>query len=338
MAAVAVIGTLIALALQSQAQAAPQSNQPTSSAQAQREITRLNTQAEIVTEQYNAAGVKVRQNQRTAARAKAAAGGVERQFRSLQGKVRTVAITAYQGGHLSSFASFVTSKSPQDFLDQLSAINAISTKQGAVLAQLVKTRTAAQQAETRAAQALAAATSSAHKLELKKNAIARQVGTLKTLLGQLSAQERADLFAQNGSTDLASFKQQKLSSTPPKLTGTKASPKAVIAVKTAEAQLGKPYVWAAVGPNTFDCSGLTLYSWAAAGVTLPRNSAAQYTVGTHVSESELRPGDLVFYYSPIHHVAMYVGNGMVINAPQTGDVVKYAPVNSWQYAGATRVG
>jgi len=81
-----------------------------------------------------------------------------------------------------------------------------------------------------------------------------------------------------------------------------------------------------------------MYAWAAAGVSLPHQSAEQYGVGQHVSESELQPGDLVFYYSPIHHVAIYVGNGLVVHAPTEGDVVKYAPVNeAGPYSGATRV-
>jgi cell wall-associated NlpC family hydrolase len=104
------------------------------------------------------------------------------------------------------------------------------------------------------------------------------------------------------------------------------------------AQLGKPYVWGAAGPDSFDCSGLMEYAWQAAGVSLPHSSSAQYDVGTHVSESELQPGDLVFYYSPISHVGMYIGNGKIINAPEPGDVIKIVGVNDAPYAGATRVG
>ena len=102
---------------------------------------------------------------------------------------------------------------------------------------------------------------------------------------------------------------------------------AAIAVRYALAQVGKPYVYATSGPNTFDCSGLTLASWRAAGRTLPHQSAMQARLGHPVSRSELQPGDLVFYYSPIHHVAIYIGKGLVVSAPQTGDVVKIVPVD-----------
>jgi cell wall-associated NlpC family hydrolase len=114
------------------------------------------------------------------------------------------------------------------------------------------------------------------------------------------------------------------------------------AVRYAKAQLGKPYEWGASGPDTFDCSGLTMMAWRHAGIRLDHYSAAQYDEGTHVSRSELRPGDLVFYAdntndpSTIHHVGIYVGGGQMINAPQTGDVVKYASIDRPDYIGATR--
>ncbi len=94
------------------------------------------------------------------------------------------------------------------------------------------------------------------------------------------------------------------------------------AVEVALAQLGKPYQWGGSGPNSFDCSGLTSYAWAAAGVSLPRTSSAQYSATTRISRSELRPGDLVFYHSPISHVAMYIGDGKVVEAPNSGNNVR----------------
>jgi cell wall-associated NlpC family hydrolase len=99
------------------------------------------------------------------------------------------------------------------------------------------------------------------------------------------------------------------------------------AVNTALAQQGKPYVWGGAGPNSFDCSGLTQYAYAAAGVSLPHSSSMQATVGIPVSRAQLLPGDLIFFYSPIGHVGMYIGNGLMVHAPTTGDVVKVVPVD-----------
>jgi cell wall-associated NlpC family hydrolase len=100
------------------------------------------------------------------------------------------------------------------------------------------------------------------------------------------------------------------------------NPRALVAVRTAEAQIGKPYQWGAAGPYTFDCSGLTMYSWAAAGVGMAHYTGAQWAAFPHVPLSDLAPGDLVFFGSDIHHVGIYEGGGVMIHAPQTGDFVK----------------
>ncbi|MEU2349902.1 C40 family peptidase [Modestobacter sp. NPDC049651] len=100
------------------------------------------------------------------------------------------------------------------------------------------------------------------------------------------------------------------------------------AVDTALAQQGDPYVWAAAGPDAFDCSGLTQYAYAAAGVKLPHSSLSQSKLGTPVSRADLRPGDLVFFYSPVSHVGMYIGNGQMVHAPTSGSVVKVVSLDA----------
>ncbi len=100
------------------------------------------------------------------------------------------------------------------------------------------------------------------------------------------------------------------------------TPAAQVAVDTALAQLGDPYVWAGAGPDTFDCSGLTQYAYGAAGVYLPHSSNMQSSVGVPVAVTDLQPGDLLFFYSPVSHVGMYIGNGQMVHAPTAGDVVK----------------
>ena len=100
---------------------------------------------------------------------------------------------------------------------------------------------------------------------------------------------------------------------------------AATAVAYARAQLGKPYVFATAGPDTFDCSGLTMAAWAAAGVRMPHYSGSQATMFAKVGWDQLQPGDIVVFYSDLHHVGLYIGGGMMIHAPQTGDVVKIAP-------------
>ncbi|MET0693191.1 MAG: NlpC/P60 family protein [Propionibacteriaceae bacterium] len=114
--------------------------------------------------------------------------------------------------------------------------------------------------------------------------------------------------------------------------------KGVRALAYARAQLGKPYKWGAVGPSSFDCSGLVLQAWRSVGVSLPRTSRQQSKAGTWVSKSALKPGDLVFFFHPVSHVGMYVGNGMIINAPRPGKNVEYTKLSSNPYNTARRPG
>lgn len=118
------------------------------------------------------------------------------------------------------------------------------------------------------------------------------------------------------------------------------SPGAATAVAVAKQQLGKSYVWGAEGTLTFDCSGLTLYAWRAAGVNLPHSSRVQYSITRRISKDQLQPGDLLFFAKPgrpIHHVSMYIGNGEMIEAPHRGAKVRIRPANRRDYVGAGRV-
>ena len=109
------------------------------------------------------------------------------------------------------------------------------------------------------------------------------------------------------------------------------------ALSWARAELGRPYVWGAAGPSTFDCSGLTQYVYGKAGIALPHYTGSQWTVGRHIARGDLQPGDLVFFYSDVHHMGIYVGGDQMINAPHTGSVVQYASIDQSSYTGAVRV-
>ncbi|HEX3813215.1 MAG TPA: NlpC/P60 family protein [Mycobacteriales bacterium] len=365
MAAVAASTALIVVTVPGAAHAAPAKTtghdsskslkKPTTSAEAEKQLGAMNQRLEIITEQYNGANIDLAKRKHEAATAHADVSRLNRNIHTLQGKVKKVAVSAYQNGHLASFSSFLSSKSPQSFLDQLSTLDVIAKKQTSTLDGLSAAQKGAEKASAEANKAEAQAKATTIRLKTQKRTILTQVHQLNTLMHGLSAKELQAYRDAQGSIDKQAVErqvqqeQQQGDNQPPTNQpssnpsqdpgpGSKASGKAAIAVKAAEAELGKPYVWAAAGPDSFDCSGLLVWAWGKAGVSLPHQSAEQYAMGTHVSESDLQPGDLVAYYSPIHHIAMYVGNGMVIQAPQTGDVVKYSPVNSMPYTGATRVG
>ncbi|HKS49777.1 MAG TPA: NlpC/P60 family protein [Amycolatopsis sp.] len=109
------------------------------------------------------------------------------------------------------------------------------------------------------------------------------------------------------------------------------------ALRVAMTQLGKPYVWGAAGPNAYDCSGLVRWAFRQAGVNLPRTSSTQSTVGKPVSRDQLRPGDLVFFYSPVHHVGIYVGDGRILHASTAGQPVKISSMAGFPFHNARRL-
>jgi peptidoglycan DL-endopeptidase CwlO len=174
-----------------------------------------------------------------------------------------------------------------------------------------------------AARALAIAKAQAAALARQRAAQAAATSTFQAASARAISQ---------GSSPTAGSASPPVSEAPPAL----GSGGAAVAVAWAYREIGKPYVWAAAGPDTFDCSGLTQYVWAKAGVYLGHYTGTQINQGHPVSSAALIPGDLVFFGSPIHHVGIYVGAGMMIDAPHTGAFVREEPVWWPQYAGAVR--
>lgn len=311
---------------------------PTTSAQALTQLRAFNEQFEKVTEQYNDARVLLKkrtaESVAAAAKAKKAAAAVA----AYRERVSQVVKSEARSERFGTFGAMLTSGSAGDFAAQASLIDMVSTRRATVLTEAGRASAAAKAASAKAAAATAAATKLTRDLAAKRGDLQQRAARSKALFDRLSSSERqAFLSSQPQETQpRASRSEPRVVDPPP--ANVPVSGRAAVAVAAARAQLGKPYVWAADGPGSFDCSGLTMYAWGQAGVSLPHSSGMQINSGTRVSRSELKPGDLVFYGSPIHHVAMYVGGGQVIHAPQSGDVVKYASIDMMSYAGATRPG
>jgi cell wall-associated NlpC family hydrolase len=338
--AVALIVGLSATSGQAAPGATPPSA-PTNSAQAMAQLKAFNEQFEEVTEQYNDArillGKRTAQSKTAAAKATAAAKTVST-FRS---RIKQLVASETRSDPFGTFGAMLSSNSPGDFAAQASVIDIVSSRRSAVLTEATKASAAAAKASSDAKAAQAAAAKLTSDLAAKRTALSKQAGQSKAMFDRLSTSERQTFLDSQSApaTDRASRSEPRtttppVSSAPP--VNVPASGGAATAVAAARSRLGSPYVWAAAGPSTFDCSGLTMYAWAAAGVSLPHSSSLQFSSGTKVSVSALQPGDLVFYGSPIHHVALYVGGGQVIHAPQTGDVVRYASVDMMPIAGAVR--
>jgi len=303
---------------------------PTTVADARAQLGALSSQAEIVAEQYNDARVILAKRLKTYQAADRQARVIQAQYAALAGQVKHVISGVYKTVPFSQFTLMLTSGSPREFMDQMSALNVIATRRAAVLRKVATVRVAALKAQTAAQTALTAAKKVERDIAVKKADLAKRKVALQTVLSRLSLADR-NAVADPGGRGSRGDPRSPVSVGP-------ASPAALKAVQQALAQRGDPYSWGAAGPSAFDCSGLTMDAWSVAGVGLPHSSSGQYGVGTHVSRGEVRAGDLVFFYSPIHHVGLAINNTQMVHASTYGVPVQVAAIDSFPYVGATRVG
>jgi peptidoglycan DL-endopeptidase CwlO len=317
---------------------APSPSAPTTSAQAMAQLRAFNEQFEKVTEQYNDARILLTKRTAQAKTATAKATAAAKAVSTFRGRIKQLVTSESRSDPFGTFGAMLSSDSPGDFVSQASIIDVVSSRRAAVLAEASKASAAATKAAKDANAAQAAAAKLTHDLSAKRTQLAKQAAQSKSMFDRLSGSERqAFLDSQAAPVDRASRNDTRSApSAGAPTVNAPASGGAASAVAAAKSRLGSPYVWAASGPSSFDCSGLTMWAWAQAGVSLPHSSSMQYSSGMRVSVSSLQPGDLVFYGSPIHHVALYVGGGQVIHAPQTGDVVRYASVDMMPVVGAVR--
>jgi len=322
-------------------------------AAAQKQLDALDTQAEAATERYNAARIKLAAAQRTATAAQHRLVAAQAKLSSLRRAVSAFAIAAYTGDPLDSTLS-INATDPQEFLDKLATLQAVTNSQSQALAAVAAAQhdeaaaqsqasaaLSVQQASTKSMQAdrdqvVSAAAKEQQILQTLRDKEAAVIRAAKAAAAKLAAERAAAALAARQAAARAAVAQlQSQGSSGPVVGG---SGGARTAVQWAYRELGKPYVWGAAGPNSFDCSGLTQYVWAKAGVYLDHYTGSQWNEGRHVSQSELQPGDLVFFGSDLHHVGIYVGNGNMIEAPHSGANVRVSPYNRPDYAGAVRPG
>jgi peptidoglycan DL-endopeptidase CwlO len=226
--------------------------------------------------------------------------------------------TTYQGGDLDQLGALLSSPTPQAYLDKVELLDTISAANRSVLQRYLDASTAAENAQrdadASATDARRAADDAARTLEdatRTKAQADRDVAAANAALARLSRSDRA-LLRGGGITNY-----------PTNIAGDSLG---VAALRAALTRQGAPYVWGATGPNTFDCSGLVQWAYRQIGVGMPRVAAAQQQVGQMVDPAQIQVGDLIFFGSPATHVGIYVGGGRFLEAPQSGDVVKVAPV------------
>jgi peptidoglycan DL-endopeptidase CwlO len=330
-----VLATVLAL-LFGTAPAAVAQEPPEDAAGAAEQLEKVQHEAEALTEEWHAAKDVLAERERELATlqesvepARAAAEAARAEEERFRVQVDAVAMATFESGNLDQLGALLASDSPQEFLDQMSALESLALDYRQALDRLIAAvdDTKRKQAEADAAVARAQAAAdeaakAAEEIEKRKRDAEKRIDEAERLLDRLTPDERRER------------RGPEIDGLSSPITGSGAG---VEAIRFAQKMLGKPYKWGAEGPSSFDCSGLTSWAFKQAGITLPRSSKQQAHVGTPVSRSELQPGDLVFFYQPISHVGIYVGDGKMINAPQTGDVVKYSSLTGREFNSARRL-
>lgn len=336
--ALAVVAALCAVVLvvPTSAVATPDTpDRPQTVADAQRQLGELALQNTELVERFNQAQVDVDKRQAAAEKAQRAAAEAHQRYEQVREMLGRAAAARYEGGSFSTTGALLTSGSGDDYLNRIETLSMLSTQTAHLVSQLTVVQRNADAAHKRAAQLLAAATAERSALAKERDSLQGKIDDYRRLLDTLSAQERAAYQRQiNPAVDTARVAEIRANFTPHAL-----SSQAAQAVRFALAQVGKPYVFGAAGPDAYDCSGLTMAAWASAGVSLPHSAEQQYNYGRHVGFDELQPGDLMFFYQPIGHVTIYIGDGLMVSAPQSGENVSVVPANQFgsQFVGATRL-
>ena len=319
----------------------------------QQRLDGLYHQAETAQERLNTLNIRLDDTRERLTALRSDLRAQRRHYGKVSDMVATMAAAEAQDveSQLGLTQQFLLSEDPDELLNRMAAQDALSRKKGETLARLTTASRKLHLRQSQVSSALEQVSADQQQAAKEDRTVDAKVAQAKDLLANLEAERRARLRAARAerlrearAEAARQARQQEAQST--SRSAPRPEPSALVSVSggAAEAvsfamdQVGDSYVYGAAGPDAWDCSGLTMAAWGAAGVSLPHSSSSQYSSGTPVSTSELQPGDLVFYYSPISHVAMYIGNGQIVHAANPSDGVLTAPVSSMPISGAVRPG
>ena len=328
---IATLGSIALLTPTLASATAPHSKPKPTINSVQKQLGQLALKNSQLVEKFDHARVVLHHRDRSAAKASARAAHARAAYRKAHGDFARVIRAQYEAGSMGAAGALLDSNSGTNYLDRLDTMDLVSAHNADVVTMVTAKRDAAARKSATAKRLLADAQSRRNALAKQKRVVAARIDKYKTLLARLNSAQQAAYAA--GLNPLAdqhfSFDNLPRPS----------SKQAQIAVRYALAQVGKPYVWGSAGPSAYDCSGLTMQAWAAAGIHLPHSAAGQYAYGTHVSRDQLEPGDLIFFYSPIGHVTIYIGNGLMVSASTEGVPINVVPLSYFDsdYVGATRL-
>ncbi|MEU0302824.1 NlpC/P60 family protein [Streptomyces sp. NPDC006175] len=359
----AALASVTLLSTQS-ATAAPAEPQP-SIEEVQKKVDALYRQAGTATQQYNKAkSASAEQRSKVDELLEAAAKRADK-LNETRRELGNYAAAQYRSGSIAPTATFFLADDPQSYFDQDQLMARMTSQQQKAVADFRTQQKEAAAKRVEATKSLETLTESQETLRTSKQQVQTKLTEARSLLSELTAEEKARLAelerkkeaeAERKAEELArqqaakekaeeaageeSSKNEAGSGTGTETGGTGSdsgyASKAEQVLAFARAQIGKPYVWGATGPSSYDCSGLTQAAWKEAGVDLPRTTWDQVEVGTRVATADLRPGDLVFFYDDISHVGIYKGDGMMIHAPKPGANVREESIYYMPIYGSVR--
>jgi cell wall-associated NlpC family hydrolase len=272
----------------------------------------------------------VTQQQTTAREAARIADAARAAMRAYEPRLRAIAQTGYTSSTPSRVAALLTSRSASDLVQRVTTLDMLASHTNAIISEAAAAKDAAEKAQADADLAVAAADAGLAEVKAQQAEVQKRITDYQAAFQRLSATEQETVVNAVAGPTLDTPSADEL----PLVSGSAAA----VAIKTALAQVGDEYVYGRTGPNQFDCSGLTSYAYAAAGLLLPRTSGDQARAGQQVGRGALQPGDLVFFYSPISHVGLYIGNGMMVHARTTGKPVAVTTVDQPHFRFGVRLG
>ncbi|MFF9481517.1 NlpC/P60 family protein [Streptomyces sp. NPDC014733] len=305
-----------AVALSSQtANAAP--SQKLNKDEVKAEVDKLYEQAEQATEKYNGANEERQKLQKDLSSIQDGVARCQQELNAMRNGLGSLASAQYRSGGIDASVQLFLSATPDDYLDKASRLDQLSGQQVAALRKIQDKQREIAQARAKATERLKNLATTRTELGNKKQEIQSKLAEAQKLLNTLTAKEKSALVEEQKRASRSATERVELGN------DTSASGRAAAAFAAAQGQIGKPYFRGGTGLASYDCSGLTSWAYAQAGIHLPRTSEEQARIGTRLTRSQLQVGDLVFFFNDLHHVGLYAGNGQILHAPRTGTVVRY---------------
>ncbi|MFJ5777367.1 NlpC/P60 family protein [Streptomyces sp. NPDC093094] len=320
-----------AVAISAQAANAAPSEKP-SKDEVKAKVDKLYEEAEQATEKYNGAKEKQEKLQKEISTVQDNVARGQEELNELRDGLGSMASAQYRSGGIDPSVQLFLSADPEDYLDKASTLDQLSGQQVESLKKIQDKQRELAQERAEATEKLKDLASTREELGKKKEEVQGKLSEAQKLLNSLDAAEKAALAEEQARANRSSAERVDLGNS------AKGSGRAMAAFQAAQSKIGTPYVYGASGPSSFDCSGLTSWAFAQAGVGIPRISQDQANAGTRIySQSDLKVGDLVIFYGDLHHVGFYAGNGQVLHAPRTGAYVRYESINNMPYQFGVRI-